>query len=119
VKALAHTERSAGQGRQRTKQRARGAAVYLLYGAAATVAAGAGSLLVDRTAAKQVVWVVTALGFSVAAGIVHALRHPRTTVRSETDDAPATAAPASPAGRPEGAASRYPAAPTRRVPSPR
>lgn len=119
MKTLAHTERSAGEGRRRIRQRARGAGVYLLYGAAATVAAGAGSLLVDRTAAKQVVWVVTALGFSVVAGVVHALRHPRTTVRPETDDAPATAAPATPAGRPEGTASRYSAAPTRRVPSPR
>lgn len=102
--------------RRRFSGRARSAVLYLSYGAAAMAVAAGASLLADGTAAKRVVWLVTGVGFSVAAGIVHAVAQPLTRRPPETDHPPVLVVV--PADRPE-AQSRYRSAQSRRVPSPR
>lgn len=116
VRALAPTRTPVGRGRRLISRRVRGAVVYLSYGAAAMAVAAGASLLADGTAAKRVVWVVTAVGFSVAAGIVHALAQPLTRRQPEPDRPPALVV-VMPADRPE-TRSRYPAQ-HRSLPSPR
>lgn len=117
VKALVPVGAPVGEGRRGISRFARNAVVYLSCGAAAMAVAAGASLLADGTAAKRVVWLVTAVGFSVVAGIVHAVAQPLTRRQTEFDR-PVALVVVAPADRPE-AESRYRSAHRRRVASPR
>lgn len=117
MRVLTQAGRLASEGSRRVRHRARVAMIYLSYGVAATVAAGAGSLLVNGTTTRRVMWVIAGLSFSVVAGVAHALSHPPSTHGPASDHLSAST-PALPPAKPDGAPG-YLSARARQVPSPR